>query len=85
MPKQLYYYDKATNTTKAVVKQADEEFPSVNTIKTLLQATKEGLGKTTPYSILTVDENKKVNELNIDQLDAQVITSADLDGGNFTS
>lgn len=82
---QLYYYDRQTNTTKPVLPIAEpESFPPLSTIKSLLNYTKNGMGVLSPFSILTVNENAYLNELNLGQLDVQTITSAELDGGNFT-
>jgi hypothetical protein len=81
---QLYYYDRETNTTRPVQPISEPEiFPPLTTIKSLLTYTQNGMGVLTPFSILTVNENAYLNELNLGQLNAQSIINADLDGGNF--
>lgn len=75
MAKQLYYYDKTTKQTLAVAPIVAETLPTVEMIKGYLQ---HDMGVLSPLSILTVDSNSF-----LDRLDVGVITSAELDGGDF--
>ena len=80
MANQLYYYDNATKTVKAVAPTVTESLPTLENIKDLLR---HDIGVLTPLSILTVNSNSFLDRLYLGELDVGTITSAEMDGGNF--
>lgn len=84
MANPIYYYDNASNTVKAISAITVEESPSLKTIQSFL---KHDMGVLSPLSILTVNSNSFLDQLNVGNLTATNITGTtiigSIDGGDF--